>query len=390
MSKRSISGLVVATSSGAPMRSARPKPIHLLCGRAMGSYVLDTLDGAGVRQGVVVTGVEGGRISKRLLEDPPGFPVRFVEQKIDRGTGDAVLIGLSGFDDFNDDEDLLIVPSDLPLLRPAMIEQLVAAHTEAGAACTVLTVAVDADGPIPDGFDHIVRDRHGRLSALRPIDDEPGIDRAWPGDSADETEPERTTVEVAAGVFCIRRGLLAPAIRRTGADDPLGRNDRLGHGGGLRLSGVVEVLVSSGHACETALVEPIQDLTPVGNRLQLAEAEAELRRRTNRYWLSMGVTMVDPDRTYIDATVRLGTDVTIFPGTMLQGTTTIGEGCELGPDVRLDRCQVGRNTRIGQTTARQATIGDDCDVGPYAVLQPGSDVGSGTTTGPFYAGGPAT
>ena len=85
MSKRSISGLVVATSSGVPMRSARPKPIHLLCGRAMASYVLDTLAAVGVRQGVVVTGVEGGRISKRLLEDPPGFPVRFVEQKLERG-----------------------------------------------------------------------------------------------------------------------------------------------------------------------------------------------------------------------------------------------------------------------------------------------------------------
>ena len=133
-------------------------------------------------------------------------------------------------------------------------------------------------------------------------------------------------------------------------------------------------------------VEPAQDLTPVGNRLQLAEAEVEMRRRTNRHWLSMGVTMVDPDRTYIDTTVRLGTDVTLFPGTILQGTTTIGDGCELGPDVRLDRCTVGRNTTISQATARLATVGDDCTIGPYAVLEPGSDLASGTSTGAFYAG----
>ncbi len=362
-----MSGLIVATGSGATMRSARPKPIHLLCGRAMASYVLDSLAEVGVRQGVVVTGVEGGRISKRLLEDPPGFPVRFVEQKIDRGTGDAVLIGLSGFDDFNDDENLLVVPADLPLLQPAMIEQLIDTHTEAGAACTVL--AVDAGDTV--GVDRVLRDRHGRVNAVRS-------DLELSDDPLAESEPGS---EAATGVYCVRRGLVAPAIRRTTAENPQGE---------LRLSDVVAVLAESGHACESVVVDAGLDLTPVGNRLELAEAEAELRRRTNRYWLSMGVTMVDPDRTYIDATVKLGTDVTLFPGTMLQGTTTVGDGCELGPDVRLDRCQVGHNTTIEQATARHATIGDDCNIGPFAVLQPGADVPSGTTTGPFYAGGAST
>ena len=335
----------------------------------MASYVLDTMAAVGVRQGVVVTGVEGGRISKRLLEDPPGFPVRFVEQKMDRGNGDAVLIGLSGFDDFNDDEDLLVVPADLPLLRPAMIEQILETHRASGAAATV--VSIDVGDAV--GFDRVVRDRHGRIAAIKS-DLELGTDTVLDADGL-------PTTEAAAGVYCFRRGLLAPAIRRTTAENPAGE---------LQLSDVIEVLAESGHACESALVDAGQDLTPVGNRLQLAEAEAELRRRTNRYWMGMGVTMVDPDRTYIDATVELGTDVTIFPGTMLQGTTTIGDGCELGPDVRLDRCQVGRNTRIEKVTARLAKIGDDCIVGPFAVLHPGSDLPAGTDTGPFYAVGAAS
>lgn len=362
MTERSISGLVVATSSGAPMRSARPKPIHLLCGRAMASYVLDSLAQAGVRQAVVVTGTEGGRISKRLLEDPPEVAVRFVEQKIDRGTGDAVLLGLSGFDDFDDDEDLLVVPADLPLLRAATLERLLDVHRASGAACTVLAVEV---GPEP-GHDRILRDRHGRVSAVASDLE------------LDLVDPADLPAEVATGVYCIRRGLLAPAIRRTTAENLAGE---------FRLGDVVEVLANSGHACAAAVVNEHHDLTPVGNRLQLAEAEAELRRRTNRYWLARGVTMVDPERTYIDATVRLGTDVTIFPGTMLQGSTTIGDGCELGPDVRLDRCQVGKNSRIEKATAVLASIGSDCVIGPFAVLQPGADVPSGTATGPFYADG---
>ena len=370
-----MSGLVVATGTGAPMRSTRPKPIHRLCGRAMASYVLDTLAEVGVRQGVVVTGAEGGRIAKRLLEDTPGFPVRFIEQKVDRGMADAVLLGLSGFDDFNDEEALVVVPADLPLLRPAMIRQLVDTHREAGAACTVLSVEA-ADGT---GFDRVLRDRHGRVSAVRPVPQPRRSDTDFVvGSRSAELDDElAAATEAATGVYCIRRGLLAPALRRATGDGRVGE---------LRLSGVVEVLADSGHACESVTVEPAQDLTPVGNRLQLAEAEVEMRRRTNRHWLSMGVTMVDPDRTYIDTTVRLGTDVTLFPGTSLQGTTTIGDGCELGPDVRLDRCTVGRNTTISQATARLATVGDDCTIGPYAVLEPGSDLASGTSTGAFYAG----
>ena len=95
--------------------------------------------------------------------------------------------------------------------------------------------------------------------------------------------------------------------------------------------------------------------------------------------------MVDPSRTYIDATVRLGIDVTLFPGTMLQGTTVIGDGCEIGPDTRIDRCVIGRETVVEKTMARLAVIGDHCRIGPFAVVEPGSELSDGTVTGPFYA-----
>ncbi|MFV0523006.1 MAG: NTP transferase domain-containing protein [Acidimicrobiales bacterium] len=372
------------------MRSSRPKPIHRLCGRAMASYVLDTLAAAGVREGVVVTGVDGSRVAKRLVEDTPGFPVRFVEQKFDFGTADAVLAGLSGFDEIDDDGDLLIVPADLPLLRSGLLERLVDVHRTSGAACSVLTVTAPV---LPNRFgedpmdgstvaDVVRRGRHDRVEALespRPATERiTRVDAAGiaPDDVADDPAGEATE-ERSTGVFCVRRGLLAPALRRAAADSPDGRG---------RLAEVVEVLAASGHLCVTLPVAPTADLVPVGDRNQLAETEAEMRRRTNRYWLSMGVTMVDPDRTYIDTTVALGTDITLFPGVFLQGTTTIGDGCELGPDTRLDGCTVGANVTIEQTTARLARIEDDCTVGPYAVLAPGTRLPTGTITGAFYAG----
>ncbi|MFV0260342.1 MAG: NTP transferase domain-containing protein [Acidimicrobiales bacterium] len=375
------------------MRSSRPKPIHRLCGRAMASYVLDTLAATGVREGVVVTGRDGSRVAKRLLEDTPGFPVRFVEQKFDAGTADAVLAGLSGFDEIDDEGDLLIVPADLPLLRSNLLERLVDVHRTSGAACSVLTVTAPArPNRLPGQFlddatagpeaDVVRRDRHDRVEALEPPRPEAGLtSRAVPADRVPDIDREGAGTEAmeerSTGVFCVRRGLLAPALRRAAEDSVDGRG---------RLAEVVEVLAASGHSCVTMSVAPVADLVPVGDRRQLAETEAEMRRRTNRYWLSMGVTMVDPDRTYIDTTVALGTDVTLFPGTFLQGTTTIGDGCELGPDTRLDGCSIGANVIMEQTTARLAAVGDDCRVGPYAVLAPGTHLGAGTVTGAFYAG----
>lgn len=370
------------------MHSARPKPIHLLCGRAMASYVLDTLDAVGVRQAVVVTGSNGGRISKRLLEEPPAFQVRFVEQRSNLGDGDAALIGLNSFDDVDDDDDdVVFVPADLPLLQPKTVEHLLAVHRATDAACTLLTAA--ADHPLAPaaadrvGAGQVVRDRFGRVKTV--VNEyqvfEPYIEIDLDGDDGsdenDEAGEPEAGPEIALGVLCVRRSLLAPALRRCSPDEETGL---------LRMNGIVGVLTESGHSCETAMIEEVGDLIPVDDRVQLADAEAELRRRTNRHWLSRGVTMVDPNRTYLDATVELGTDVTIFPGTILQGTTTIGDGCELGPNVHLDRCQVGENTRIAQTTGSLTTIGSNCVVGPYAALSPGSDISDGTTTGAFYAG----
>jgi bifunctional UDP-N-acetylglucosamine pyrophosphorylase/glucosamine-1-phosphate N-acetyltransferase len=232
-------------------------------------------------------------------------------------------------------------------------------HRKRDAACTVLSAIVDD----PRGRDRVVRDAKGMVSSITA--------------EVDLVGEERSINEVALGIYCIRRGLLAPAARRTSPALFDGRH---------RLADVLGVLAESGHPVASAHIDtdPVA-LRPVDDRRQLAEAEAELRRRTNALWMDRGVTMIDPDRTYVDSTVQLGVDVTLFPGTMLQGKTVIGDGCEIGPDSRLDRCIVGRNSIVEKTMARGARVGDHCRVGPFAVIEPGADLADGTVTGPFYA-----
>ncbi len=354
-SDRRLSALVIATGGGGPIRSERPKSIHVLCGQPMMGYVLDALGEVGVDAAVVVIGPDGERVRKRMAEHPASFDVSFIEQRHDRGSADAALVGLSGFEDFVDDADLLVIPADLPLIDPTVLRRLVGEHRASGAAATALTVPSLPADPLV-----VARDRHGRVSGLQP--------HALVSDADD--------LETVVGVYCIARGLLAPAVRRAPLVGVDGRHD---------LPAVLGVLAESGHPVATVKVERSASLSPVDSRRELAEAEATLRRRINGAWLDRGVSMVDPERTYIDSTVVLGVDITLFPGTLLQGETTIGDGCEIGPDTRLDRCMVGDRCVIEKTMARSATIGDDARVGPFAVLEAGSTVRNGAVTGPFYA-----
>jgi bifunctional UDP-N-acetylglucosamine pyrophosphorylase/glucosamine-1-phosphate N-acetyltransferase len=129
---------------------------------------------------------------------------------------------------------------------------------------------------------------------------------------------------------------------------------------------------------------PAQETQGVNDRWQLALAERELRARTNRHWLLSGVTMLDPRQTFIDVTVELGRDVTIYPGTILQGQTTVGDGCEIGPDVRLVDCTIGSESVLEHTSGRDSSVGERARVGPFAHLPPGSHVASDARTGAFY------
>lgn len=349
------------------MRSTRPKPLHLLCGRAMVLYVLDALPKPEIDRAVVVVGHGAEQVTKKLMDDTAGLRLEFVEQHHQRGTGDAVAVGLSGLseDDLDDeDDDVLVLLGDTPLLRAETVAELVAEHRLSGAACTILTARMDD----PTGYGRIVR--VGKDERVARIVEQ-----------ADATPDEVDIDEINTGIFCFRRSLLAPALRRIQPDNAQGE---------LYLTDVVEVLAEAGHKVITVVSDDAKETQGVNDRAQLAAAEADLRARTNRAWQAMGVTMVDPTSTYIDANVRLAPDVTLFPGTILQGTTTVGAGVEIGPGCRLVDCVVGERTVLEHTIARRSEIGDDCRVGPYAVLEPGTQLRSGTITGPFYTGGTAT
>jgi bifunctional UDP-N-acetylglucosamine pyrophosphorylase / glucosamine-1-phosphate N-acetyltransferase len=364
---RPLFAVVLAAGQGTRMRSSRPKPLHMLCGRPLVRYVLDAVaDGeTETDRAVVVVGYGAEMVIKTLQEDPGPVPLEFVEQRVQRGTGDAVAVGLTGLPDDDlgldaDDGDVIVLPGDTPLVRPETIAALVREHRLSGAACTLLTARLDD----PTGYGRVVRDKEGRVRRIVEHRD------------ADATE--RAIDEVNTSIYVFRRGLLAPALRRLTPENSQGE---------LYVTDVVEVLARAGHPVVSLVADDPVETQGVNDRAQLAEAEAELRRRTNARWMREGVGMVDPDATYVDTTVVLAPDVVLFPGTVLQGSTVVGPGTEIGPATRLSDTRVGARAKVNETVATLAEIGDDAVVGPFAVLEPGSRVGEGVRTGPFYTGG---
>jgi bifunctional UDP-N-acetylglucosamine pyrophosphorylase/glucosamine-1-phosphate N-acetyltransferase len=361
MSERPLSAVVLAAGAGTRMKSARPKPLHLLCGRPMVVHVLEALQDLDVDWAVMVVGHGAERVVKTLNDGAPAsLPLHYVEQTVQRGTGDAVQIALSALpanvSDDVEDADMLVLPGDTPLLESSTVAALLQKHRDSGAAATILTV----EPPDPTGYGRVVRDKHGRVRSIV--------------EQRDATEAEAAINEVNTSVYCFRTSLLGVALRRI-----TDSNDQ----GELYLTDVIQILAEAGHLIETMVAPDVAWAVGVNDRSQLATAEAELRRRINEKWMMAGVTMIDPLQTYIDVNVKLAPDVTLAPGVRLQGATSIGTGSEIGPGTHLVDCFVGERVVISGTQGRDASVGDDARVGPYVVLRPGAEVVSGETVAPF-------
>lgn len=344
------------------MKSERPKPLHRLCGRPMVLHVLHALAELDLQRAVLVVGHGASRVTKTVGEQPPpGLHIDFVEQRVQRGTGDAVLVALTAFpDDSEDDSDIVVLPGDTPLLRPPTLAALVRTHRRADAAATVLTARLGD----PGGYGRVARDRNGNVARIV--------------EHPDATEEDLLINEVNTSIYVFRQSVLAPALRRLTSDNSQGE---------FYLTDTIGVLHHAGYPVTSLAIDDPMEAAGVNDRHQLAVAEAELRDRINERWMRRGVTMVDPEATYVDTTVELATDVVLYPGTHLQGFTVVEAGAELGPHTQLADCRVGAHAVVTATIGRNAEIGADARVGPWAYLPPGTRVAPESSTGACFTGG---
>ena len=362
--KRPLAAIVLAAGEGTRMRSETPKVLHPLAGRPMLAHLVDALtalsiDEMHINRVVVVVGHGAERVTTTLQGAiSTSTPVDFVEQPVQRGTGDATAVALSAFsqDAGIDEDDVVVLVADVPLLRTETIKELVLLHRKSDAAATLLTMHLED----PTGYGRIVRDARGLVARIV--------------EQSDADESELAITEVNPAIYCFKRSLLAPALRRLTATNAQGE---------YYLTDVIGVLREAGHSVSALTADDHLECMGVNDRVQLSAAERVLRERINTRWMRDGVTMVDPSATYIDASVTLEADVRLLPGTILEGDTRVGTGAIIGPNSRLINTQVGERSVVQSTNARDSEIGPDCTVGPYASLRPGTKLAAGVHVGTY-------
>ncbi len=366
-------GIVLAAGRGSRMRSRIPKPLHPLAGRELIRYPIDVLEQCGVSRLVVVTSPENGDAIVGVLGDRVSYAV----QGSPDGTADAVACGLRALPE--PPGLVIVLAGDTPLVRPESILGLVESHrADPKRRMTVLSAA-GAYGP---DLGHIKRtkcdsqDERGDLLAIE--------------EAAERDEPDYGLAEINTGVYCFDGPWLSQRIEAVPKSAT----------GERYLTALAAMAVGASEGVEAAPIALPDEAMGVNDREQLAAAGAVMRDRINRYWMSAGVTLVDPAATYIDHDVQIGQDSVIQPNTMLTGGTTIGEECEIGPNACIRDSSVGDRCRIVASTLEESRVDDDVEIGPYSHLRPGawiearvhlgnyvevknSRVGSGTAAGHF-------
>ncbi len=354
-----LMAVVLAAGQGKRMKSSLVKVMHPIGGKPMVGHVVASARAAGAERVGVVVGVGADQVRAYLAGQ-----AEFVTQAEQLGTGHALLQAEPLFGQA--EGTLLVLYGDAPLLTAEVLQELLAIHRNNGMPATVLTAAV----PNPTGYGRIIRAADGSLERIT--------------EEADASTEERTIREINTGIYCLQlQGIRDANGNSFGLFDVLRRISNNNAQKEYYLTDLNLVLAEMDQRVGIATVQSTDWVLFPNSRRQLAEAEAIYRRRVLNYWMDEGVTIVDPNTTYIDAEVEIGRDTTIWPGTFIQGKTRIGEGCEVGPNTRLVSSTIGNAVRIEMSVVEESGVGDECHIGPYAHLRPKCILGRGVEFGNY-------
>lgn len=346
-----VAAVVLAAGEGKRLKSKLPKVLHRVAGKPLLAHAVGAVQGVGPAEIVVVASPRVDEIRAEL--ENFGLTPGYVVQDPPRGTGDAVRVGLSGLD--GEASTVLVTNGDMPLLTTETFAAIVERHAASGAAATMLI----SDAPADSDFGRVIRDADGSVERIVEY--------------RDATEQERSITEVNINTFVFDAALLTQALEKLSPENSQGE---------YYLTDVVELLRADGHDVEPHKVG-WEETLGVNDRVQLGEVTARMFSRTAQRWMREGVTIVDPATTYIDDTVTIEQDVTILPGTMLEGSTTIASGAEVGPHSRVIDSAIGAGATVTYAVVRSSEVGPEASVGPFASLRPGTKLSAGAKLGTF-------
>jgi len=338
-----ITPVILAAGQGTRMKSDLPKVLHPVLGQPLVWHAVHTLKQVTDVKPVVVIG-QGAERVKQVLGDSAHFA--YQEQSL--GTGHAVMKAvelLKGQTDY-----VLVSYADMPLLSVDTFNQITEIQLQHDGPLTILTTIADD----PRGFGRVIRDAEGNIQAI--VEEH-------------HCTPDQLQIrELNTSVYCIKADWLWSALEHI----PLSPK------GEYYLTDLVGIAVRDGQTVQAVTITDPVEVIDINTRVQLAEATAHMRERTNRQWMLNGVTIVDPETTYIEIGVTLGKDTIIWPNTYIQGDTCIGEAC-----THIRDTQVGDHCEIFTSVLEDAVVEDEVDIGPFAHLRKGAHLADGVHLGNF-------
>ncbi len=347
--------VILAAGRGTRMRSELPKVLHELCGLPMVLWPVRAALAAGAGSVVVVDG------PAQALREALPEGVELVVQPQSNGTGGAVIAAAAVLERSPADAGapVVVLSGDVPLVSAEAIAGLVRAHESGGAAATMATTVLDD----PRGYGRVVRDAHGAVAKV--------VETKAQGDaSAAELEID----EVNTGIYAFDRAPLLAALPRLSAENAQGE---------LYLPQVLDLLRADGASIAAHAVEDPRLVLGVNDGVALAHVRALAQRAILERHMLAGVTIVDPQSTWIDVDVRIGPDARIEPGTSLRGGTQVGAGATVGPHTTAIDSHIGERAAVRVSWLQDATVHERVSVGPFAYLRPGAVLRAGAKAGTF-------
>jgi bifunctional UDP-N-acetylglucosamine pyrophosphorylase/glucosamine-1-phosphate N-acetyltransferase len=341
------------------MRSQTAKVLHRLDGRPLIAHVCRAAIALSPRSIYVIVGHQAEAVKTAVSEELGENSAVYVKQQEQRGTGDAVMAASAHLAEAS--STLLTLYGDLPLVRAETLGALVhqhRTHRGRGAACTMLTVRLEE----PTGYGRIVRDEDGRFQKIV--------------EQRDATAEERQIKEINAGIYCFETRTLFDALARVQPANAQGE---------YYLTDVPGILRSDGEDVGIYQHTDAREVSGINTRVELAEFENLLRRRTlRRLMLDSGVTFVDPSHTYVSSDAQVGRDCVVYPDVHIEGRTVIGDECEIRSGTRIANSRIGNGVTIkDHCVIIDSEVGDNCSVGPFAHLRMNSQLEERAAVGNF-------
>jgi bifunctional UDP-N-acetylglucosamine pyrophosphorylase/glucosamine-1-phosphate N-acetyltransferase len=345
---------VLAAGKGTRMHSAMPKVLHRAGGLSLVEHVLRTADALHPRSTTVVVGHQADSLRDALSRHRD---VKFVVQEPQLGTGHAVLQVEGALATARG--TLVVLSGDVPLLTTATLKELIEHHVMSGSSMTVLTMVIED----PGGYGRIVRGG------------ESGDQLACIVEERDASPQQRLIREVNSGIYAFALDGLFDAIRRIGTENAQGE---------YYLPEAVTILRRAGRRVEAVPTPNSDEVRGINTRAELAAVNRIMRDEKNAALMASGVTLEDPATAYIDADVTIGPDTIIHPGVSLEGSTTIGSGCEIHSGVRIVNSHIGdRVTILNHCVLVESRVAAEARIGPFANLRKDSDVREKARVGNF-------